>query len=412
MVRVTAVARSLTLALAALSAAACLGETTLLTPPKPPVMSFTFQFHVDPGDSTAAAALGWTDSVPDVALTVTPDDSTQPIRHFQGSDAGTFTLDQLEPGDYEVDAVRWLTDTEQALLPAGDDALGFVGRVALNPARAASELPVEMWASRRGSILFTEWAMLPAEDMTIGGYLDGGYVVIANNSDSTIYLDGMLMGQATSQPFEIAGAPCADRIAFYSDPAGLWTSWIYRFPGTGQDYPIYPGEHKLIATDAIDHRTIVPYGYDLSHADFEFFSYADVDNPSVPNLVSVGLNEPVSGHGLVTFGGSSVFYIALPTDVASLPQGVLPYTSSTFVRIPADRVLDVVTDLVSYDYAYPLCGTYVNPRFDRQTPEVLNSFTYTYSLQRRRTGLDGTGPYQWTRSTAADFVVSPKTAPR
>jgi ABC-type glycerol-3-phosphate transport system substrate-binding protein len=110
--------RFVALTLAALGTAACLGETTLVTPPKPPVTSFTFQFHVDPGDATTAAALGWTDSVPGVALTVTPDDSTRPVQQFQASDAGTVTIDQLEPGDYEVDAVRWLTDPK-ARLAAG-----------------------------------------------------------------------------------------------------------------------------------------------------------------------------------------------------------------------------------------------------------------------------------------------------
>ena len=166
--------------------------------------------------------------------------------------------------------------------------------------------------------------MEPDEAPSLGGYYVGGYVVITNNSDSTIYLDSVLLGTATSQPFEIPGAPCADRIAFYSDPQGLWSAEIYRFPGTGRDYPIRPGEHKLIATDAIDHRTIIPDGYDLRGADFEFLSYADVDNPSVPNLTSVGLWENVLGHGPTGNLGSDVWYLALPTDVASLPRGCTP----------------------------------------------------------------------------------------
>lgn len=191
----------------------------------------------------------------------------------------------------------------------------------------------------------------------------------------------------------------------------MWSAWIYQFPGTGQDYPIGPGERKLIATDAIDHRSIIADGYDLRAADFEFLSYSDVDNPDVPNLVSVGLREPLGGHG--PYGGDSdVWYLALPTDLTSLPQGILPYTASTFVRIPGDHVLDVVTHLLLYDYAYPLCGTYVNPRFDRKTPRLLSNYMYGFSIQRLRTHADRTGPYQWTRSSYADFVRAPKTAPK
>jgi hypothetical protein len=310
-----------------------------------------------------------------------------------------------------VEAARWLADSERAKLAAGDDAVGFVAKTTFSTRAASGALPVPIVASRRGTLHFTEWAMLPEENPALGGYFYGGYVVIANNTDTAIYLDGMLLGVAVSQAFEINGAPCADRIAFYSDPAGLWTAWIWRFPGTGRDYLIGPGEHKVIATDAIDHRPIIAEGYDLRSADFEFLSYSDVDNPAVPNLVSVGLRDPLGGHG--PYGtDADVWFLALPTDLTSLPQGILPYTSSKFVRIPADHVLDVVTHLLLYNYAYPLCGTYVNRRFDRNTPRLLSNYMYGLSIQRLRTGTNRTGPYQWTRSSSADFVRLPKTAPK
>jgi len=404
--------RSSALCMAALGAGACLGDTELVSPPRVPPTTITLEFRADSEDLATATALGWADGIPGVAVTLAPVDSTTgPPQQLQGSDSGTLTLDQLAGGRYVVDAVRWLTDSERAQLATGDDAVGFVARAPLITASASGRTQVEMVASRLGTFHFTEWAMEPAENPALGGYFYGGYVVIANNSDSTMYLDSMLLGIATSQPYEINGAPCADRIAFYSDPEGLWSAWIYQFPGTGQDYPIGPGEHKVIATDAIDHRTIIADGYDLRGADFEFLSYSDVDNPDVPNLVSVGLREPLGGHG--PYGGDSdVWYLARPTDLTSLPQGILPYTTSKFVRIPGEHVLDVVTHLLLYDYAYPLCGTYVNPRFDRMTPRLLSNYMYGFSIQRLRTGADRTGPYQWTRSSYADFVRVPKTAPK
>lgn len=412
MSRVWHPSRRFTCSLAVLGAGACLNGTELVTPPRAPPTTITLEFRTDSEDMATAAALGWVNGIPGVQVTLTAEDSTSGgPRVLQGSDSGTLLLDQLAGGRYTVDAVRWLTDSERAWLPAGDDAVGFVARVVLSTASAPARIPVEMIASRRRTLLFTEWAMEPAENPALGGYFYGGYVVIANNSDSTMYLDRMLLGTATSQPYEINGAPCADRIAFYSDPEGLWSAWIYQFPGTGQDYPIGPGERKLIATDAIDHRSIIADGYDLRGSDFEFLSYSDVDNPDVPNLVSVGLREPLGGHG--PYGGDSdVWYLALPTDLTSLPQGILPYTASTFVRIPGDHVLDVVTHLLLYDYAYPLCGTYVNPRFDRKTPRLLSNYMYGFSIQRLRTHADRTGPYQWTRSSYADFVRAPKTAPK
>jgi len=397
--------------LTTLGAAACLGSTELVSPPRIPVTSVTLEFRVDSEDAATAAALGWTNGIPGVRVTVTPADTTSGSpRVLQATDSGTLLLDQLA-GRYGISVDRWLTDSERAHLPPGDDAVGFIARTSMNTMTASARMRVDLVASRRGTLHFTEWAMLPAENPVLGGYFYGGYVVIANNSDSTIHLDGMLLGTAVSQPFEINGAPCADRIAFYSDPAGVWSAWIYQFPGTGQDYPIRPGEHRVIATDAIDHRPIIADGYDLRAADFEFLSYSDVDNPNVPNLVSVGLREPPGGHG--PYGTEAdVWYLARPTDLTSLPQAVLPFTSFKFVRIPGDHVLDVVTHLLLYDYAYPLCGTYVNPRFDRKTPRVLSNYMYGFSIQRLRTGPDRTGPYQWTRSSSADFVRLPKTAPK
>ncbi len=404
--------RSLTLVVA-LGASACLSGTELVSPPYQPPSTITLVFRPDSADSATISALRWSAGIPSVEVTLTSLDSTNSAPQIlQGSDSGTLVLDQLPAGRYFINGVRWLADSERAKLLAGDDAVGFVmmGFRLTAPVRAA-RLPVRVVASRRGTLHFTEWAMLPEENPALGGYFYGGYVVIANNTDTTIYLDGMLLGVAVSQAFEINGAPCADRIAFYGDPAGLWTAWIWRFPGTGGDYPIGPGEHKVIATDAIDHRPIIAEGYDLRSADFEFLSYSDVDNPAVPNLVSVGLRDPVGGHG--PYGtDADVWFLALPTDLTSLPQGILPYTSSKFVRIPADHVLDVVTHLLLYDYGYSLCGTYVHPRFERNTPQLLSNYMYGFSIQRIRTGTDRSGPYQWTRSTADDFVRLPKTAPR
>ena len=391
---------------------ACLNGTELVSLPYQPPTTITLVFGADSAGFATVSALGWNGGIPGVEVTLTSLDSANVAPQvLQSSDSGTLVLDQLSAGRYFVSGVRWLADSEKAKLAAGDDAVGFVTGFGLTTASATARMPVQMVASRRGTLHFTEWAMLPAEDPALGGYFYGGYVVIANNSDSTIYLDGMLLGVATSQAFEINGAPCADRIAFYSDPAGLWSAWIYQFPGTGRDYPIGPGEHKMIATDAIDHRPIIADGYDLRHADFEFLSYSDADNPAVPNLASVGLREPVGGHG--PYGGDAdVWYLVLPTDLSSLPEGTLPYTSSKFLRIPADHLLDVITHLLLYNYAYPLCGTYVHPRFDRKTPQVLSNYMYGFSIQRLRTGPNRDGPYQWTRSTSADFVRLPKTAPR
>ncbi|WP_435523133.1 DUF4876 domain-containing protein [Chryseobacterium indoltheticum] len=58
-------------------------------------------------------------------------------------------------------------------------------------------------------------------------------------------------------------------------------------PGTGNQYPVQPGDFIVIADNAINHKQNTSTAYDLHNADFEFPStnpaLGQVDNPSVPN---------------------------------------------------------------------------------------------------------------------------------
>jgi hypothetical protein len=355
----------------------------------------------DTGDLSTATALGWTAGIPDVEIRVVGSGGDT-IAAFQSDSAGRVDLTGLPVGSRSVWFRRWLSAGERARSSVQDDALGFVAKL-----RSAVPTQVFVPASRKGTLQFVQWGMVSYWDPITGPYDDGGYVVIGNNADTTIYLDRVLIGVATSQPYEIPGARCQDRIAFYSDPAGLWSAQVYQFPGTGTDHPILPGSQRVIATDAIDHRAIIPAGYDLHGADFEFQGSADVDNPAVPNVVSVGLREALGGHGLRPSFGISVWYLALPTDLASLPRGVLPGTSATFLRIPAERVLNVVSHLDVYDYSLPLCNLYVNGRFDRRTASLLEPSGYGKALHRLQSGVRPDVHWQWTKSTDADFIVAP-----
>jgi hypothetical protein len=60
------------------------------------------------------------------------------------------------------------------------------------------------------------------------------------------------------------------------------------FPGTGRDYPLYPGEFVIVAQDAVNHTEAVPNSVDLSRADFEYYvGPPDVDQPDVENMIKL-----------------------------------------------------------------------------------------------------------------------------
>jgi hypothetical protein len=397
----------------ALGAAACLGETTLVTPPKAPATTITLTFKADSEDAATAASLGWADGIPDVAATVTPEDSTLgPPQQVQGSASGTVTLHQLGPGRYVVDAVRWLTDEERASLPAGDDAVGFVTRVHLNTGAPAADLGVPMVASRQHGVLISEWKDDPLFTPSEGTYFYSGYLRLYNNGKTTIYLDGLLIGRALDRQFDYGqGYGCSFWAPWALDPQGVWALNLFQLPGPGNDYPLPPGGTAVLATDAIDHRPLFSEGLDLRSADFEFYGGGgDVDNPAVPNAEDVGVNHDPVGHGLLFTGLGRVAFVARPFDLAS----ALVETAGDvrLERIPASDLLDVMAMKTTYQAAYPECPQLVYPSFDREAARLLGGRPEDDLLAYRRRTLPftigGQVVEQYTRTSAWDFGVAPR----
>lgn len=96
---------------------------------------------------------------------------------------------------------------------------------------------------------------------------------------------------------------------------------LQAFPGSGREYPIAPGQAKVIAMDAMNHIAASPTTnqVDLSIADFEQHGDdADIDNPFVPNMVRV-------------FGGTGVFGRGYPNQLPNAYVLLAPTSSSNFI---------------------------------------------------------------------------------
>ncbi len=117
-------------------------------------------------------------------------------------------------------------------------------------------------------------------------YSDDQYIKIGNNSDSTLYLDGLAFVESDFQT----------NMKYDYNPdimsKAMTIDAIYVFPGSGQDYPIAPGQEVVVAVNAKNHLEFNSQSIDLSTADFEIYdesenpSFVDEDNPSVPNLIN------------------------------------------------------------------------------------------------------------------------------
>jgi hypothetical protein len=376
-------------------AGACGGGATLVNPPPPPPAALQLVLLPDSEDVAAAQALGWVTGIPHADVVLTPPDSSAPSRPGRSSAAGVVDFGTVPAGNYLLEASRWLSAAERAQLPAGQDVNGWVVRAYLAVQAGGGPQSIPVPASHRRSLVISEWAFNVGEQPGLGSYQFGGFAEVYNNGDSTVYLDGMALGRGLSSDYDYPNYPCTMLQPFSADSAGVWSLDFQVFPGSGRDYPVPPGGTVVIATDAIDHRPLFPDALDLRGANFEFVGSEDVDNPAVPNMINLGYDRDLLGHGVSFPPLGAVLFLAQPLDYASLSVARYPGTANVLrPRIPAGRLLDVLAIRTNFAFEYPECDRTVNVRFDREGfrgrgpagPEE-----FTFSVERSATPIQVAG---------------------
>ena len=116
------------------------------------------------------------------------------------------------------------------------------------------------------------------------GLIYDSHITIYNNTDETIYADGLAicegsLNNSTSYP-DLTPTP----------EEKFLVGTVYVIPGNGTEHPIDPGKSLTLVDQAIDWATEVNGGQDYRGADFEWYdevtigTVRDTDNPAVPNL--------------------------------------------------------------------------------------------------------------------------------
>lgn len=189
---------------------------------------------------------------------------------------------QVPSGYYDVDATILLSlDSTDIQLRA------YSKNLVLNPQTDTTLLSMtaSVVQERNTDFVFAEIFVAGTQTNEGKTYTGDSYFVLYNNTDTTLYADGIVLLESklrnvqklgTLTPYFISGSFGADA--------------IYRIPGSGTDYPVVPGGTVLIVDNAQDHRKANANSFDLSSADFEWYdqstsaSVTDIDNPNVPNL--------------------------------------------------------------------------------------------------------------------------------
>lgn len=207
------------------------------------------------------------------------------IESFTPSDKGFIADISLPEGNYNI-AVKGTISYQlnkqsiEAKVKANHEnvAIGEVEQ------KTTTDIALNVYSAQEGFVIseiFCTGTTTPDGFM----YTDDQYIKIGNNSDTTMYADGIAFIESffTSDDKHDYQPNIMDE--------AMTIVAIYVVPGTGRDVPVQPGEELLIALTAIDHRPINPNSFDLSKADFEIYDKCshpegDQDNPKVPNLVN------------------------------------------------------------------------------------------------------------------------------
>ena len=393
------------------------GEQTIIDPPPVASSGFTLSVRADPADASVTAELGWATGVPGAVVVISPVDSSAPPRSLVTGATGEVTIPDLPAGKYFVSARRVFTNLELQALAQVTDAAGFAGEGGIDVSPTLTVGSIQIPASRRRSLLISEWSFNSRNIPGSGTYHFGGYLELYNNSDSTIYLDGVLIAHAWSQLGDWPGYPCVTSEPFRNDPAGLWAQKIATFPGSGRDFPLMPGDNVVVATDAVDHRDLFPGMIDLRDADFEFLGSADVDNPAVPNMLDVSTEAPPFGHGLIFPASFEVVVgVAEAADARSLLRRTSP-RGEDYLRLPSAGLLDVFASATTYLLTLTppraFCSEMLPPSIDRMHGFFFNEDSNEWQVSVSRKALtqapNGQVILQNTRTSANDYYRTPRT---
>jgi hypothetical protein len=368
---------------------------------------------IDPADTALATRLGMPGGrLSGAEVTATRFNGLQVPQLGTTDSLGRVSFPGLIEGFWTLIVIRPLSAAERDLLDSANlDVTGFGGgyQDVVDSARALITFATK--AGRQGTLVISE-AYLPYP--TVGSatgseYLLGQYIEIHNNSFSTVYLDGKVL--ARSLPFVSDGSfSCSESARWREDSAGIWTRFFVAFPGTGTSHPLAPGGSAIIAIDAINHTTIHPGLRDLSDANFEIIGTNDVDNPAVPNMVNRPPYSPrvdPVGHGTWWVNEISIF-LAEPFNPDSLPRDFLPVQSPDYVRVPREKILDVLTSgkTPGTTTGTPYCANFVHPSFDGAFATLIDG-SVTQSLTRIPLGVGGI--LQRTKISGADFNLATPT---
>ena len=285
----------------------------------------------------------------------------------------------------EVDQIPDLTDDNYSLVNRSMPSLS------IHPGQAEPiTVPLEL-IFEGAPIVFSE--IYSSGPPNAGLYFFDRFIEFFNQTDSTLYLDGLVIARAYASAYL--------GLNFIDDPEFIHSATVWMFPGSGTDYPIEPGQFIICVVDAIDHRINAPESFDHRGADFEFYKpdAPDIDNPDVPNMIMIYQDSGID----FLVGGQADALVLARTDTDNLRW------RDGRILIPYDDVIDGVEYLLNPS---DLDRKKLNPRIDAGATGGINFYTGRSMERKSSVGPDGVRRLQNTNNSSVDFRINDRPTPQ
>jgi len=362
---------------------------------------------------------------------------------------GDLILNAVLPGNYSVQAELQLKQSEYEQQIGEETSYeivhfgGFDEKVTIN-ANTSSKL-VRITSGNLGDLVIKQY-YYAGSDTKLGANFRDQFIEIHNNSDQTIYADGLylvfLEGNTNNNPTtytlsngqydwsKTAGGGSAANTDY------VYSNILIKIPGSGSQYPILPGKSIVIAQTAINHK--MPFDdingtgvaiqepditVDLSHADFETYMgdyntsigkkpFAwDIQNIMVPDMLvsywSIASNDLILNvNSMLGLG----ILRATDTEVATWKKVASPKapTGTLFLQIPKNFIIDGI-DITDKEQKAPKDFP---ADIDASRTFIVNAvgqaegtFTGLSVIRKTKEIINGRVVLQDTNNSANDFVT-------
>jgi hypothetical protein len=248
--------------------------------------------------------------------------------------AGEAVLSDMVPDIYNASVFKiYPSDTVEKYLPLQQDITLVGSKSNISLSSGSGIIQIELHPVFSSELLISE-IFYNGSPQPPPYYFHDQFTEIYNNSSETIYLDSY--------------AICDAAYGYKEDLQYIHSIHLYSFPGSGQDYPLEPGEMITIAQDAIDHTEINSNSLNLSQSTFEYYNHlsSDIDNPLVPNMVQIHHKYGIDF--LYSVANDAILLVKLEES-----DTLWNYDDFDQILVPRDRVVDGVEyreNTLEYDH--------------------------------------------------------------